>query len=164
MQNTSLSSNFEKIIEFHKAFGLEYHDTHQKDFFSKTKLVKLRLDLIQEEFDELKEAIKNKDFTEVRDAIGDILYVVYGAAASFGIEANKDYELIHNSNMSKLCVSEEEAKETVEWYQNKYSKNELPYDSPCFRKSNDGKYWVVYNKSSGKILKSINYTQVNFNK
>ena len=157
-------TNFEKIVEFHKAFGLDYNETHQKNCFDNKKLIKLRLDLIQEEFDELKEAIKERDFTEVRDALGDILYVVYGAAASFGIHSDKDYDIIHKSNMSKLCISEEEAKKTVEWYKEQYKNNKSPYDSPGFRKSNDNKYWVVYNKSTGKILKSINYTQVNFNK
>lgn len=60
--------------------------------------------------------------------------------------------------MSKLCESEEKAKETVEWYK----QNEPRYDSPDYRKSEDGKHWVVYNKSSNKVLKNKNYIAANF--
>ena len=97
-------TNFQKIREFHNASGLDNHTEHQLNIFSEEKesLIKLRLDLIQEEFNELRDAIKNRDFPEVRDAIADILYVVYGAAASFGIDADRDYDLVHKSNMSKL--------------------------------------------------------------
>ena len=59
--------------------------------------------------------------------------------------------------MSKLCKNEKEAIETVEWYV-----KEGRYDSPAYRLSDDGKYYVVYNKNTMKILKSINYTPVNF--
>lgn len=155
-------SNFKKIVEFHKAFGLDYHNEHQENCFDKKKLVKLRLDLIQEEFNELKEAIENRDFTEVRDAIGDLLYVTYGAAASFGINADKDYSTIHESNMTKLCKTQEEAIKTVESYKKKFLEGTSPYDSPDYKKSEDGIYYIVYNKSSGKVLKSINYTPVSF--
>lgn len=155
-------TNFQKIIEFHKAFGLEYYKKHQEKCFDNTKLIKLRLDLIQEELNELKEAIEKKDFTEVRDAIGDILYVTYGAAASFGINADKDYNIIHKSNMTKLCKTEKEALETIESYKKKFVEGTSPYDTPAYKKSEDGVYYIVFNKSSGKILKSINYTPVSF--
>lgn len=155
-------SNFKKIVEFHKAFGLDYHKNHQITCFDKKKLIKLRLDLIQEEFNELKEAIENRDFAEVRDAISDLLYVTYGTAASFGIDADKDYNIIHDSNMTKLCKTEEEAIETVKSYKKKFLKGTSPYDSPDYKKSEDGIHYVVYNSSSGKVLKSINYTPVSF--
>ena len=155
-------TNFQKIQEFHNASGLENHQEHQLDIFSeeKTGLIKLRLDLIQEEFNELKEAIQNKDFPEVRDAISDILYVVYGAAASFGINADRDYDLVHKSNMSKFCKTEELAQATVDSYKQKFEAGTSPYDTPTYRLSSDGKYYVVYNMSTGKILKSIDYKPV----
>ena len=153
-------SNFKKIVEFHKAFGLLHSDYHDPYAVEDEKLVKLRIGLIEEELNELKDAIKNNDFTEVRDAIGDLLYVTYGTASSFGINADEDYDVIHRSNMTKLCKTEDEAQETVEWYKN----NNTVYDSPCYRKCDDDIHWVVYNKSSGKILKSINYTPVKFEK
>ena len=158
----SNKSNFKKIIEFHKAFGLDYSKDHYKECFDNKKLIKLRLALIEEEFKELKHAINERDFTEVRDAIGDILYVVYGAAASFGIDADKDYDIIHKSNMTKLCKNEEEAIKTVEWYEKEYAEGNSPYDSPAYRLSDDNIHYIVYNKTTGKILKSINYTPVKF--
>ena len=97
-------------------------------------------------------------FVETIDALADILYVVYGAGASFGIDLDKAFDIVHKSNMSKLCISEKEAIETVEWYK----KNSTVYDSPSYRKSEDNKFWVIYNKSTGKVLKSIKYTPANF--
>ena len=152
-------SNFDKIKEFHNAFGLAITDKPQTDVFDNSKLVKLRLGLIDEEVDELHQAVKERNFTEVIDALTDILYVVYGAGASFGIDLDKAYDIVHKSNMTKLCKTEEEAIKTVEHYK---SLTESPYDSPEYRLSDDGKYYVVFNKSTGKILKSINYTPANF--
>jgi len=152
-------SNFNKIVEFHKAFGLIHNDDHNISSLDNESLVKLRLGLIQEEFNELKQAITDKDFIEVRDAIADLLYVVYGTASSFGIQADNDFDVIHQSNMTKLCQTEEIAKETVQWYK----ENKLDvYDSPAYRKSDDNVHWVVYNESTGKILKSIYYKPVKF--
>ena len=156
-----MESNFKKVYDFNKCFGVSVSDTPQKNVFDENPdLVKLRLSLIQEEVRELQDAIKDKNFTEVVDALSDILYVVYGAGVSFGIDLNKSFDIVHESNMSKSCKTEEEAQQTVKWYKN----NDTPYDSPDYRKSDDGKYWVVYNKSTGKILKSINYTPANFEK
>ena len=151
-----MKTNFEKIVEFHKAFGLQHNDQHDQSSLDDNTLVKLRLGLIEEEFNELKDAIKERDFTEVRDAIADLLYVVYGTASSFGVQADDDYDQVHKSNMTKLCETEEIAQETVEWYK----KNEARYDSPNYRLSDDKIHWVVYNESTGKILKSIHYKPV----
>jgi len=105
-------------------------------------------------------AVSEKNYIETIDALGDILYVVYGMGASIGVDLDEAFRLIHESNMSKLCSTEEEAIETVDWYTKNYNPETLPYDSPAYRLSDDGKFWVVYNKSSGKILKSINYHPV----
>ena len=153
-----MSTNFDKIVAFHKAFGLKHSDQFDQESLDDDALVKLRLGLIEEEFNELKDAIKEKDFTEVRDAIADLLYVVYGTASSFGIDANKDFDIIHESNMTKLCKSEEIAKKTVQWYKD----NNSVYDSPTYRLGDDKIHWVVYNESTGKILKSIHYKAVQF--
>ena len=157
------NSNFEKVAEFHDSFGLPNNSELQKNVFTEnTKLTKLRWDLIKEEVDELREAMDNHDMTETIDALTDILYVVYGAGVSFGIDLNRAFEIVHSSNMSKLCVDENEAQDTVLWYKDQFKQGKVPYDSPAYRKSDDGKYWVVYNESTGKILKSINYTPANF--
>lgn len=151
-------TNFEKIYEFNKSFGVKTYTTPQKDIIYKDKkLIDYRLSLVNEEVNELNEAVKNKDFTETIDALADILYVVYGFFTSIGVDGDKAFDLVHKSNMSKLCISEEEAKKTVESY-----KNDTRYDSPEYRLSDDGMYYVVFNKSTSKILKSINYKPVNF--
>lgn len=154
----NVKTNFEKIEEFNNAFGVKSNKETQNELFdTDKKLVDYRLSLVNEEVEELNEAVKNKDFKETIDALTDILYVVYGFYTALGVDADKAFQLVHESNMSKLCVSEEEAKETVESY-----KNDTRYDSPDYRLSDDGKHFVVFNKSTSKILKSINYNPVSF--
>ena len=92
-------TNFEKVGNFMKTFGQE---VKTKPSFSTDKINKLRLDLIKEELSELTEAMNNKDLLEVADALTDILYVTYGAGHAFGINLDKCFEEIQNSNMSKL--------------------------------------------------------------
>ena len=92
-------SNFSKVGVFMKTFGQEVKD---KPSFSTDKINKLRLDLITEELSELTEAMNNKDLLEVADALTDILYVTYGAGHAFGINLDKCFEEVQNSNMSKL--------------------------------------------------------------
>jgi predicted HAD superfamily Cof-like phosphohydrolase len=92
-------SNFNKVGTFMKTFGQEVKN---KASFSTDKINKLRIDLIKEELDELTEAMNNKDLLEVADALTDILYVTYGAGHAFGINLDKCFEEVQNSNMSKL--------------------------------------------------------------
>lgn len=220
-------TQFEKILEFNKAFDLKTPDTPYLDI----KKMNYRLDLIKEEYQELMTAIKNKDLVETLDAIIDSIYVLHGLTAFLGyngdllaytheiivkesytgenvwdtemfqriiktiskqyctlIESAKYinlrsilkaitceiqllhefvfflgfdshtlFNIVHHSNMSKLCISEIEAKQTV----SKYLQEKI-YDSPNYKKSSDDIHWIVYNESTGKILKSINYTPVQF--
>jgi len=92
-------SNFNSVKKFMETFGQEVKD---KSAFPNDKIVKLRQDLILEEFNELQEAIKQKDLKEVADALTDILYVTYGAGHAFGIDLDKCFDEVQNSNMSKL--------------------------------------------------------------
>ena len=92
-------SYFSKVGIFMKTFGQEVKD---KASFSTDKINKLRIDLIQEELNELKDAMNNKDLLEVADALTDILYVTYGAGHAFGIDLDKCFNEVQNSNMSKL--------------------------------------------------------------
>ena len=92
-------TNFNKVGTFMKTFGQE---VKTKPSFSTDKINKLRLDLIKEELTELTEAMNNKDLLEVADALTDILYVTYGAGHAFGINLDKCFEEVQNSNMSKL--------------------------------------------------------------
>ena len=92
-------SNFSKVGTFMKTFG---QDVKTEPSFSTDKINKLRIDLIKEELEELTDAMNKKDLLEVADALTDILYVTYGAGHAFGINLDKCFEEVQNSNMSKL--------------------------------------------------------------
>ncbi len=92
-------TNFNKVGTFMKTFGQE---VKSKPSFSTDKINKLRIDLIKEELEELTEAMNNRDLLEVADALTDILYVTYGAGHAFGIDLDKCFNEVQNSNMSKL--------------------------------------------------------------
>ena len=92
-------TNFESVKKFMETFGQEIKE---KAGFPDEKITSLRYDLIKEELDELKDAINNKDIKEVADALTDILYVTYGAGHAFGVNLDKCFQEVQDSNMSKL--------------------------------------------------------------
>ena len=92
-------TNFQKVGVFMKTFGQE---VKTKAELSSKKINELRISLINEELEELKKAIKDNDILEVADALTDILYVAYGAGHAFGINLDKCFEEVQQSNMSKL--------------------------------------------------------------
>ena len=92
-------TNFDKVGTFMKTFGQE---VKTKPSLSTEIINKLRIDLIKEELEELTDAINKKDLLEVADALTDILYVTYGAGHAFGVDLDKCFEEVQNSNMSKL--------------------------------------------------------------
>ena len=92
-------TNFESVKKFMETFGQEIKE---KASFPNDKITSLRYDLIKEELGELKEAMDKKDLKEVADALTDILYVTYGAGHAFGINLDKCFKEVQNSNMSKL--------------------------------------------------------------
>ena len=92
-------TNFQKVKKFMETFGQE---VKSKPSFSSEKINELRFNLIKEELDEFKQALDNDDLLEVADALTDILYVTYGAGHAFGIDLDKCFEEVQNSNMSKL--------------------------------------------------------------
>ena len=92
-------TNFQKVKKFMQTFGQE---VKLKPSFSTEKINDLRYNLVKEELEELKQAIVNKDLLEVADALTDILYVTYGAGHAFGINLDKCFKEVQNSNMSKL--------------------------------------------------------------
>ena len=92
-------TNFQKVATFMKTFGQE---VKTKTEFPKEQIVKLRYDLINEELEELQDAIKDRNMLEIADALTDILYVTYGAGHAFGIDLDKCFNEVQESNMSKL--------------------------------------------------------------
>ena len=92
-------TNFNSVKKFMEVFGQE---VKTKAEFPSEKIVKLRYDLIKEELDEFDQALKDKDLKEIADALTDILYVTYGAGHAFGVNLDKCFQEVQNSNMSKL--------------------------------------------------------------
>ena len=92
-------TNFNSVKKFMEVFGQE---VKTKAEFPSEKIIKLRYNLIKEELDEFKEALKDRDLKEVADALTDILYVTYGAGHAFGIDLDKCFDEVQRSNMSKL--------------------------------------------------------------
>lgn len=155
-----MNTNFTKVGEFHRVFQHPLRNEPDMRIFNDNKLMNLRIKLIEEELNELKEAIKNKNMVEVGDALSDILYVVYGAGHVFGINLDETFELVHKSNMTKACDNEEQAIETVKDYMSMDETKRI-YKNVSYKKSDDGNYYIIYDVDTGKILKNKYYTPVN---
>jgi len=118
----------------------------------------LRINLLQEELDELKDAIEEKDITGIADALADLQYVLSGAILEFGLaDKFKDlFEEVQRSNMSKVCSDYETAQKTIEYYQSK--DGTVGY----IRESEEG--FLVYRESDRKVLKSVSYSPADLEK
>jgi predicted HAD superfamily Cof-like phosphohydrolase len=145
-------NSLNQVAEFHKTFNAPVLETPQ---IPSDQRCELRVSLLQEELDELSQAIKDGDLVEIADALCDLQYVLSGAVLEFGL-GNKFVELfneVQRSNMSKACESEREAEETLLFYKHKDG-TEGHY------KEINGK-WLVYRNGDDKVLKSINYSPAN---
>jgi len=108
----------------------------------------------------LEQATNNKRFNDTIRATMDVIYNTYVLGILLGVDLDESTRMVHESNMSKICSSDEEAQTNVDWYR----KNETRYDSPNFRKSEFTEGFVVFNESTGKILKNVNYHAVDLRK
>jgi len=140
------------VAEFHQTFNLPILEN---PVIPDSERCKLRINLIEEELNELKEAIEANDLTEVADAFCDIQYVLSGAILEFGLGDNFKllFEEVQRSNMSKTCKSLESAQATQEYYNNK--------DGTESELVKRGEEYIVFRKSDGKVLKSVNYSPAN---
>lgn len=138
-----------QVAEFHRTFK---HPIEKKPIIPDEKRCALRVDLIQEELNELKKAIEDKDLIEIADALCDIQYVLSGAVLEFGLGEKfiEMFDEVQRSNMSKTCKTREEAEKTVDYYK-KYRQ------VACYYQKADGHY-LVYRQDDNKTLKSINYS------
>jgi predicted HAD superfamily Cof-like phosphohydrolase len=137
------------VAEFHTTFK---HPILKEPQIPSDERCRLRVALLAEELKELEVAILEKDIVGVADALCDIQYVLSGAILEFGIgdKFNSLFNEVQRSNMSKACLSEQEAIETVEFYKKKDG-------TECYYKNEGGK-WLVYRKSDNKTIKSIKYS------
>lgn len=148
-----MSNNYiEMVAEFHKTFQAPILPNPQ---IPSADRCKLRVSLLQEELNELQEAIDNNDLVEIADALADLQYVLSGAILEFGLgeKFNELFNEVQRSNMSKACENELVAQETVEHYKQKDG-TESTY------KEVNGKY-IVYRNEDNKVLKSVNYSPAN---
>jgi SpoVK/Ycf46/Vps4 family AAA+-type ATPase len=151
-----ITVNINDMVECVKNFMLASNQPYtENETILEQDRLDFRLNLIQEEFDELIEESAIRNTKGERDAVGDLLYVIIGYAheRGFGSKIQNDFMKIHESNMSKFCKTEEEAIETVE----NYTKNSV---ETYYKKNPNTNLYVVYRKSDNKVLKSINYTPV----
>lgn len=145
--------NYIKLVEeFHNTFGAPVLDNPQIPSGDRCEL---RISLLQEELNELKEAIEKGDVVEVADALADIQYVLSGAILEFGLgdKFNELFLEVQRSNMSKACSSQQEAIQTLLHYKEKDG-------TEGYYTEVDGK-WLVYRNADNKVLKSINYSPAN---
>ena len=140
------------VSEFHETFGAPILETPQ---IPSKERCDLRINLMQEELDEIKEAIEKGDVTEVADGLCDLMYVLCGSILEFGMGTKFDalFDEVQRSNMSKACDSQQDALATLSHYKQKDG-TEGVY------KEENGK-WLVYRKEDNKVLKSVNYSPAN---
>ena len=151
-----MNNNYlEMVSEFHKTFNAPILETPQ---IPSTERCNLRVSLMQEELNEIKEAIENNDLVEVVDGLCDLMYVLSGSILEFGLR-DKFVELfneVQRSNMSKACNTQQEALMTLSHYKKKDG-------TEGYYKKINGK-WLVYRVSDDKVLKSINYSPAELKK
>ena len=144
-----MNQYLESVAEFHETFKAPILDNPQ---IPSKERCELRVSLLQEELNELKEAIENKDITEIADALADLQYVLSGAILEFGLKDKFDdlFAEVQRSNMSKACDTMQEAISTLSHYKQK--------DETEGRYEKVGDKWVVYRNSDDKVLKSVEYS------
>lgn len=137
------------VAKFHETFNMPINETPA---IPSEERCQLRIALLVEELEELKEAIKNKDIVEAADAFADLQYVLSGAILEFGLAEKFKalFDEVQRSNMSKTCKSKEEAEATVSFY-------EMQRGAESIIKQQGDEY-LVYRKSDGKVFKSVNYS------
>ncbi|MBS1682951.1 MAG: nucleoside triphosphate pyrophosphohydrolase family protein [Bacteroidetes bacterium] len=143
------------VSDFHRTFK---HPVLTEPTIPSEARCKLRVSLIAEELEELAEAIHDKNIVEIADALCDIQYVLSGAILEFGLgdKFKALFEEVQRSNMSKACISEQEAIDTVAFYKAKDN-------TECYYREESGR-WLVYRKADNKTIKSVNYSPADLKK
>jgi predicted HAD superfamily Cof-like phosphohydrolase len=144
--------SLKQVAEFHKTFNAPILETPQ---IPSKQRCELRVNLLQEELNELKQAIEDGNIVEVADALADLQYVLSGAVLEFGL-GEKFVELfneVQRSNMSKACNTQQEAIATLAFYKQKDG-------TEGYYKEVNGR-WIVYRNGDDKVLKSVAYSEAN---
>lgn len=143
-----------KVQEFHNTFN---HPIKKNPEIPSEERSNLRISLIEEELNELKDAIKNYDIIEIADALTDLQYVLSGAILEFGLKDKfcNLFDEVHRSNMSKVCYDIDTVNQTIEFYKQK--------GINTYYNEKDGLY-LIYRKEDNKVLKSIKYFKPDISK
>lgn len=155
--NFSQTSNFIKTLLFGNSFNVtpkSFLDNLTDPSFN--QIFNNYIESLVESYNSLEEETKARSFTNTINSTLEVIYLTYVIGTLIGVNLDKSIKMVHESNMSKICSSEAEAQQTVQWYK----ENETRYDSPCYRKSEFLDGYVVFNESTGKILKNVNYHAV----
>ena len=144
-----MSNYLQSVSEFHETFKAPILETPQ---IPSKERCELRVSLLQEELNELKQAIEDNDLVEISDGLCDLMYVLCGSILEFGLKEkfNTLFDEVQRSNMSKACTSQQEALATLSHYKQKDG-TEGRYEEV------NGKY-IVYRKEDNKVLKSVGYS------
>lgn len=106
----------------------------------------------------------HRNLLAAKRTLACIIHICNSLAEFLKVDIKEAFDLVHESNMSKLCISEDEAIRTVDHYKDRYQEGLSVYKSVDYKASDDGKFWIVYNKENDKVLKSINYHPVDLSK
>ena len=145
-------------------YGTKYESNYQniKNHYSNdNNILDLHKENCELELALRKALLEDKDIVTVYITTMCMIVNEYKLGILLGYNVDKVFDIVHSSNMSKVCRTEKEAQDTVQSYLNKIASGDNTYDSPYYYENNG--YYIVKNKSSGKSLKSINYTAVKFN-
>lgn len=141
--------------EYDDTFNIIY-DKLSLEVLKNKDLVENISTILNKYLKQLQKSTKEKNPMVIVNSLCHLLFITYSIGKCFGIDVNSDFDIVHKSNMSKICASEEEAQNTMMKY-----KNDARYPETYYVRNDFG--YVVRNKANNKVLKSINYTPAKFN-
>ena len=150
-------TNYEKVLDYCKKISMVFPSTTREVFANPIIIRDYYLKNIQDDLAELVLWVEKKNIDEVIYALTQMLFTAYAMGTTLGINMDHGFSLVHDSNMSKVCKTEDIARATVQYYKDAFHEGKEPYDTPNYRLSDDGQYYIVFNESTCKILKSIEY-------
>lgn len=153
LKNLTNFNKTQKIISIYS--DIKKYEDNISDYMYKCNLDTINKSLI-DNFNKLNVSCNEKNYENVIINIYNVIKYTYLFGIHIGCNLDESFSIVHNSNMTKICDNEQLAKETVKSYKD----NDNRYDSPNYKKNEFG--YVIYNESTGKILKSIKYTPANF--
>ncbi len=155
--NDSNITNYQKVLKLFPTYkpikGGSFDSVYDGGNMASKYVLNIEISLKKLEL-----AVINKDYVKTIKYLCAILYNSYVMSAYLGTNMDSAFDIVHQNNMSKLCATEDLAKETVAWYESQ--KEKLGYDTPTYRLAPDEKHWVAFNESTKKILKSISWKEV----